>query len=395
MTQPASSPINLAQLQRRALVVGCIGVALCLLWGTFLNPVQFFYSYLMAFLFWVGIALGSLAILMLHHLVGGAWSAMIQRVLEAATRTLPLLAVFFVPLLFGMGALYSWARPEVVAADVILQHKRAYLNVPFFIVRTVIYFAIWLLMAQCLNRWSRQHEATVGQPTQDQVRRRLRLLSAPGLGLYALTVTFASIDWVMSLEPYWYSTMYGVLFIVGQALSALAFAIVAVSLFAATEPVASVATPERFHDLGNLLLAFVMLWAYIGFSQFLIIWSGNLAEEVPWYLHRTRGGWDGMAMFLILFHFALPFVLLLIRSTKRHVRALASVATLVCCVHVVDLFWLVLPALHQSALRVHWMDIVAPIGLGGIWLALFTRNLATRSLIPLEDRRLRGATEHA
>jgi hypothetical protein len=394
MSERAYSLSDLEQLRRRALMVGCVGLALCVLWGTFVSPVQLFYSYLVAFVFWLGIALGSLAILMLHHLVGGAWGALIQRMLEAATRTLPLLAVLFVPLLFGMGALYSWARPEVVAADALLQHKRGYLNVPFFILRAVMYFAIWLILAQCLNRWSRQHEATSGQPAQGLVHRRMRLLSAPGLGLYALTVTFASIDWVMSLEPQWYSTMYGVLFIVGQALSALAFAIVAVSVLAHTEPVASVATPERFHDLGNLLLAFVMLWAYVGFSQFLIIWSGNLAEEVPWYLSRTRGGWEGMAVFLILFHFALPFVLLLMRGTKRHAYGLSRVATVLCCVHVIDLFWLILPALHPTGLRVHWMDVVAPIGLGGIWLALFVRNMAARSLIPLEDRRLRGATEH-
>ena len=220
------------------------------------------------------------------------------------------------------------------------------------------------------------------------------MLSAPGLGIYALTVTFASIDWVMSLEPHWYSTLYGLLFIVAQTLSALAFAILVIALLATDSSIASIVTPGRFHDLGNLLLAFVMLWAYLGFSQFLIIWSGNLAEEVPWYLHRTQGGWEWMAILLIVFHFALPFVLLLLRVTKRKRRSLARVASVICSMQVVNMFWLVAPALHPSQLSVHWLDVLAPIGIGGLWLAVFIRHLRGRSVIPLAAQRLQEVSEH-
>jgi hypothetical protein len=348
----------------------------------------------MAYLFWLGIALGGLAIIMLHHLVGGAWGSMIQRILEAATRTLPLMVLLFIPFLFGLRHLYIWARPEVMASDVILQHKSWYLNIPFFVLRTVFYFLVWSVLAHYLNHWSQQHEVLHGQPVQLTFRRRLRLLSAPGLGIYALTMTFAAIDWAMSLEPHWYSTLYGVLFIVSQALAALTFATASIALLARSEPIASVATPARMHDLGNLLLAFIMLWAYVSFSQFLIIWSGNLAEEAPWYLHRTRGGWEVMAVFLILFHFALPFALLLSRGTKRQVRSLARVAVAIFCLHLVDLFWLVMPALHPAKFSIHWMDVVAPIGMGGLWLAVFIHHFTGRSFIPLEDQRLQGAAEH-
>ena len=394
MTPSLTPSLDLVQLQHRALKVGAVGLGLCLLWGMLLNSPQFFHAYLMAYLFWLGIALGSLAIMMLHHLTGGTWGMLIQRVLEAGTRTLPLMVLLFVPLLFGLRDLYSWARPDIVAADTILQHKSAYLNVPFFLLRTGGYFTVWLVIAFCLQRFSQQHEASHGRPLQPVFQRRLRMLSAPGLGIYALTVTFASIDWVMSLEPHWYSTLYGLLFIVAQVLSALAFAILVIALLATDSSIASIVTPGRFHDLGNLLLAFVMLWAYLGFSQFLIIWSGNLAEEVPWYLHRTQGGWEWMAILLIAFHFALPFVLLLLRVTKRKRRSLARVASVICSMQVVNMFWLVAPALHPSQLSVHWLDVLAPIGIGGLWLAVFIRHLRGRSVIPLAAQRLQEVSEH-
>jgi hypothetical protein len=394
MTQRTVPPLHFTQIQQRAWKVGAGCLVACLLWAIFLNPAQFFHAYLMAYLFWLGIALGGLAIVMLHHLVGGTWGALIQRILEAATRTLPLMVLLFLPLLFGLRHLYSWAQPEVVASDVILQHKSAYLNVPFFILRAVFYFLVWSVLAYFLNRWSQQHERLHEQPVQLRVRRRLRRLSAPGLGIYALTLTFASIDWVMSLEPHWYSTLYGLVFLVGQVLSSLTFAIVVLALLLSIDPITRVATPDLFHDLGNLLLAFIMLWAYLSFSQFLIIWSGNLAEEIPWYLHRTRGGWDIMSVFLILLHFALPFVLLLSRGTKRQARSLARVAAVVLCLHLIDLFWLVMPARHPANLFIHWLDLVTPIGVGGLWLAVFIHHLTSRSLIPLEDRRLQGVAEH-
>jgi hypothetical protein len=389
MNSPTPLRLQFDHIQQRALVVGVVGLALCLL-GSLLNSEQFFRSYLLAYLFWISIALGCFALVMLHHLVGGAWGFIIQRLLESGTRTLPLMAVLFVPFLFGLHDLYIWARPEEIAHDEILQHKSLYLNIPFFLLRTALYFAAWLGVAYWLNKWSREQDRTA----EPSLTRRLQLVSGPGLVLYVLTVTFASIDWVMSLEPHWFSTIYGILFVVGQALTTLAFAITVVALLADHEPLSQVLTPAHFHDLGNLLLAFVMLWAYMAFSQYLIIWSGNLAEEIPWYLHRRAGGWQWLGLFLILFHFVVPFLLLLSRGTKRRLRMLSTVAAAIILMRLVDLFWLVAPAFHQAGLRIHWMDVVAPIGVGGLWLAVFVWQLKGRPLLPLHDPRLPEVLDH-
>lgn len=393
MTQTATAHPLLVQMHRRAWLVGAGGVVLALL-GLWLNLAQFFRAYLVAYLFWSGISLGCLALLMLHHLVGGAWGAMIRRLLEAGTRTIPLIVVLFVPLLYGLPTLYSWARPEVMAHDALLQHKSLYLNVPFFLQRAVAYFAIWLILAFFLNYWSRQQERLAGTRQERRVQRRLRLLSAPGLMLYVLTVTFAAVDWIMSLEPHWYSTLYGVVILAGQILAALAFAIVLITQLAEVPPVSTVLTPQHLHDLGNLLLAFVMFWAYIAFSQFLIIWSGNLPEEVSWYVHRTHGGWEWLALLVLLAHFGLPFVVLLSRTSKRRAQVLARIAAGLLMMHLVELFWLVLPAFHPSQFAIHWLDIGLPIGMGGLWLGVFVWQLQRRALLPLHDPRLQEVVQH-
>lgn len=365
--------------QRQAFRIGLAALALCAA-GSFLNPAQFLRSYLVAFLFWMGIALGSAAVVMLHHLVGGRWGFVIRRVLEAATGTLPAMAVLMLPLLFGVRTLYHWTHP---AGDHLLEHKAPYLNVPFFLLRAAIYFAVWIAVTRLLNRWSVQQDHT-GDPT---LVRRMQLLSGPGLLLYGLTVTFASIDWAMSLEAHWFSTIYGMMFMVGQGLSTLAFATSVLILLARYKPLSDVITPDHFHDLGNLMFAFVMLWAYVAFSQFLIIWSGNLAEEIPWYLARLRGGWQWIALILVVFHFFLPFVLLLMRSVKRRRQVLARVAVAVIVLRLVDMFWLITPAFHPGNLTIHWMDLLAPIGLGGLWLASFLANLKRATILPLHDPR--------
>lgn len=393
MTQAAASPLVLVQMQRRAWLVGAAGVVLALL-GVWLNLAQFFRAYLVAYLFWSGLSLGCLALLMLHHLVGGAWGAMIRRLLEAGTRTLPLMVVLFVPLLYGLTTLYSWSQPEVVAHDGLLQHKSVYLNVPFFVQRAALYFAIWLIMMFFLNHWSRQQEQVAGAPQERQVQRRLRLLSAPGLVLYVLTVTFAAVDWIMSLEPHWYSTLYGVVILVGQILAALALAIVLITQLAEVPPVSTVLTPQHLHDLGNLLLAFVMFWAYIAFSQFLIIWSGNLPEEVSWYIHRTQGGWEWLGGLVLLLHFGLPFVVLLSRTSKRRAQVLWRLAAGLLGLHLLELFWLVLPAFYPSTLAIHWLDVGLPIGMGGLWMAVFVWQLQRRSLLPWHDPRLQEVVHH-
>jgi hypothetical protein len=386
-----ASDLSLSQfdaIRKRALAVGLVAIVLCLA-GMLFNRQQFFRSYLMAYLFWVGIPLGCFAIVMLHHLVGGAWGFVIQRLLESGIRTFPLMALLFLPVFLGMQDLYLWAQPEVLAADPILQQKSVYLNMPFFVARTVVYFAIWISIASLLNKWSLEQDRTA----EGSLTRRLQSLSGPGLVVYGLTVTFSSIDWVMSLEPRWSSTIYGMMFMVSYALAALAFVITVAFLLAQRRPLSQVVGPGHFHDLGNLLLALVMFWAYLAFCQFLIVWVENLTEEIPWYLHRMTGGWQRIALSLILCQFALPFMLLLSQSTKRSAGMLSAVALMILVMHWIDMFWLVAPAFHPAKLYLHWMDVAAPIGIGGIWISAFFWQLKDRSLLPLHDPRFAQVLE--
>ncbi len=383
-------PPELWRFQQRALLIGIIGLMPCIV-GAFLSPAQFFRAYLLAYVFWIGIALGCMAIIMISHLSGGAWGVVIRRLLESATRTLPLMILLFVPLVFGLQDLYAWARPEVMATDELLQQKRLYLNIPFFLLRAVLYFVAWGSVAYFLNKWSLEQDQRAADP---QPTRRLRLLSGPGLVLYGLAITFAAIDWLMSLEPHWYSTIFGATLMVGQGLNALAFVIVAAALLADRQPLSQVLSPAHFQDLGSLLLAFVMLWTYMAFSQWLLIWSGNLPEENFWYVHRLQGGWQWIGVVLIVFHFALPFLLLLSRDLKRNARALATVAGAIMVMRFIDLFWVIVPAFYPTGFHIHWMDIAAPIGLGGLWLAMFIWQLGERPLLPLHDPNLQEAIAH-
>jgi hypothetical protein len=377
--------------QVSALAVGVAASAAFLAGALFApDPARFMRSYLLAFLFWTGLALGCSMLIMLQHLVNGQWGLIIRRLLESGTRTLPLMAVFALPLVVGAPRLYIWARPELVRADPVLKHKALYLNMPFFAGRAILYFAIWLILAFFLNRWSAEQDRT-GSP---DVLRRLRALSAPGLVLCVFTATFASFDWAMSLEPHWFSTAYGALFVVGQVLSALAFTIALTMVLADRKPLSGVITKKRLNDLGNMLLAFVLLWAYISFSQFLIIWAGNLPEEITWYAHRLTGGWAILAVILLLFHFALPFLILLSRAVKRKARTLGAVAAALFVVRLLDLFWTVIPVDGQGAPRGSWMDAAAPIGMGGIWLALFVWQLKSRPLLPVNDPLLHREAIH-
>jgi len=300
------------------------------------------------------------------------------------------MALLFVPLLFGLHSLYEWTHTEVVANDPVLLYKRPYLNVPFFIARAFFYFLAWIGAAYLLNRWSLQLDHS-GAPALAQ---RLGKRQRPGLLLYGLTATFASIDWMMSLEPHWFSTIYGLLFIGGQVLATLAFVIIVAMLLAGEKPLADVIRPSHFHDLGNLLFTFVMIWAYLGFSQFLITWSGNLPEEITWYNRRIGGGWQYLALALIVLDFALPFVLLLSRATERRAQTLAYVAGLILVMRLVDIFWMITPAFHPSGLTVHWMDFLLPLGMGGIWVAYFIWQLKRMPLLPLRDPRMKEAFEH-
>jgi hypothetical protein len=381
----------LARLQQRALTVGVLGLAGALL-GAFIDSGQFFRSWLVGFLFCLGLALGSLGLLMLQHMSGGQWGLVGRRVFEAASRTLPVVALMFIPLLFGLHDLFEWARPEAVRASAILQSKAPYLNVQFFIVRAVIYFAVWLGCSVLLNRWSAEQDRGVATTTADSVR--FRTVSAPGLLVYVLTMTFASVDWIMSLDPEWYSTIFGLLTVAGQGLVSLAFAIAVLAMVYPSGALGEWVGPRQFHDLGKLLLAFVMFWAYLAFSQFLIVWSGNLPEEIPWYLERMRGGWGVVALLIVVGHFALPFALLLSRDLKHHAGLLAKVALVVMVMRLVDLVWLVAPTAEHHGFPVHWMDVVIPSGLVGAWVFAFARQLRSRPLMPVNDPYFEEAFAH-
>jgi hypothetical protein len=328
---------------------------------------------------------------MLQHLTGGGWGLVIRRVLEAATRILPLMVVLFIPIIFGARRLYPWTNPQRIAESPVLKGKVAYLNLSFFSLRAALYFAIWLTLAFFLNKWSLEQDNTA----DSRGTKSMRLLSGPGMVLFVFTVTFASIDWYMSLEPEWSSTIYGFIFVAAWSLSALAFVIAAMAALSKHEPLKHVVAPLHFQDLGKLLLALVMLWAYFAFSQFLIIWSGNLPEEIGWYLVRTQGAWGAIILSVVVLHFALPFLFLLSRRLKRDPNKLVIVAGLVLAMRLIDFLWMLGPAFTGEHFHVSWMDVVAPVAIGGLWLSMFALQLSKRPLIPINDPQYESVLEQA
>ena len=371
---------DLRSLQRPLLLAGVAGLIVSAIGGLF-NPTQFFQSYLMAYMLCLGMSLGCLALGMVHQLSGGAWGVVLRRPIGAAARVLPLLTLLFLPILFGMSRLYIWTHADVVAASETLRHKQPYLNVPFFIVRAVIYFLVWNGISYFLNALSLEQDRT-GDPA---IARRMQRLSAGGLVAYGLTITFASFDWLMSITPDWYSTIFGVLILGGQGLSAMAFLIVAIFWLSRRPPLDAIIKPDHFHDAGNLTLMFVMLWAYFSFSQYLLIWAGNLPPEISWYQHRLQTGWRAVGILLIVFHFAVPFVILLLRRVKREATDLMRLAVGILVMRLVDLFWLIAPDFHRSGISVSWLDILLPVSLAAIWLGAVVWQLRGRAILPVHD----------
>ncbi len=371
---------ELAQYQHRLLIAGAAGAVLSVA-GWFLNPAQFFQSYLTAYLLVLGATLGCLALGMVHQLSGGAWGVVTHSLIGAGARVLPVLTVLFLPVLAGMSHLYEWTHADIVNADPVLRGKAVYLNTPFFVARAALYFATWNLISYWLNRWSLEHGRT-GDP---RPARHMQALSGGGLVAYGLTVTFASFDWLMSLDPHWVSAIYGIMTIGGQGLTAIAVLIVSLRWLSRRPPLDTIVVPSHFHDLGNLLLAFVMLWAYFAFSQYLIIYSGNLPEEITWYTRRLQTSWHVVGQLLILVHFAVPFALLLSRPLKRHGRVLAAIASGIIVVRAIDLIWLVAPQFHQAQLSISWLDVVLPLTLAAIWTGCFLRELRGRAIVPVSE----------
>jgi len=385
-------PPELKRVSTLALAVGALFLAL-FVFGLLIDRAQFFHAYLVGFIFWIGITIGSMALLMLQHLTGGAWGLIIRRVLEAATRTLPLMLILFLPILLRLNLIYPWTnRAEMDQVPALREKAAHYLNPAFFTVRALVYFAIWLLMMWLLNAWSLEH----GRTANRRVLKRLQMMSGPGLGLLIITITFAAIDWVMSLDPAWSSTIFGLIFVASWSLSALAFGILVMSWLARREPMNAVVRTSHFHDWGNLLMALVMLWMYFAFSQYLIIWSGNLPEETVWYVARKHGGWGVIALGIVILQFAFPFLTLLSRAAKKSPQRLGMLALLILIMRVVDVIWLIEPSFNRERFHLSWMDLAAPVAIGGLWIATFAWQLQKRSLVPVNDPQLEQAlTAHA
>jgi hypothetical protein len=387
-TNSWAPPAQIGRLRNSAFAVGALAVVISVI-GAVADSQRFFQSYLVAYLWVLAAPLGALGLMMLHHVTRGAWGVATRRILEAASRTLPFMAILLVPVLFRMQDIYIWSDPDVVAGDSLIQAKTPWLNVNFFMIRAAIYFAAWIALSLLLNRMSRMQDAASEGLTN---ARKMQALSAPGLVLFVVTVSFASFDWLMSLDPHWFSSIYGIYYMIGAALTALCFSVVISLWLSGRQPMNDVLRPMHFHDLGKLMLAFLMLWAYFSVSQLIIIWSGNLPEEVPWYIERTTGMWKWFAHAIILVHFALPFALLLSSNLKADARRLVAVAVLVLAMRWVDMYWQAAPSMHLHHL--HWMDLVLPIALGGIWVGLFLRELQGRALIPRNEPFLEEALHH-
>ncbi|HEY2711321.1 MAG TPA: hypothetical protein VGI60_02305 [Chthoniobacterales bacterium] len=369
------------------LAIGVVCLLLSLL-GWVVNPRQFFISYLFAELIWLGLALGCMAFLMIHYLTGGKWGWPIRRMFEAAAGTLPLLGLFFVPIFFGLPQLYPWARPEEVAVNAVLQHRHPYLSAPWFVAKTIVVFLLWSGLAWRLNSLSLAQDLT----HDVEPMKRLRKWSGPGLVIYPLTITVTFVDWVMSLEVDWFSTMFPILICIGQMLSGLAFVILLLAWIGPRSSLSETIGKQNFRHLGSLLLAFTMLWAYMAFAQLLVIWSGDLPHEISWYLHRIAGGWRWVVAFLVLFHFFGPFFLLLSRQVKQAGRALAAVAAVMFVAHVVDVWWLITPSFYPSGIHISWLDSTLLFGIGGIWLFVFFFRLQSKPVLPINDPRFAVAT---
>lgn len=361
--------------------------------GGFLSPHDFFRSYLMGYLFWLGVALGAHGIVMMQYLTAGAWGVMTRRPLECATRTLPLLAVLFIPIACGLPQLYDWAHPALVHNEYALQHRASYMNSTMFILRAVVYFFVWLLISYLLNKWSAQQDDAAGAQI-NVLEKRMAKLSAPGLILFVFTVTFATVDWAQSLETHWYSTIWGFLWVARWGLTGFAFAIIVMALLSRWEPLASRMHPAHFHDLGKLLLCFVMVWAYFAFSQLVIVWSGNLTGEIPWYLVRLGTSWGWLGVLLILFEFIVPFLLLLSRPLKRNVYALCGVVGIILIMRCIDMMWIVMPDYYRKGFVITWMNFIVPLAIGCLWLAAYVWHLRNRPLLPLQAPNLERALHH-
>ena len=399
MAENYQAPADLSRYRTIALGVG--GIAL-IIWaaGTYFNVEQGLRSWLLGFIFWGGITIGGIGITMLQYLTGGAWGVVIRRVVEAASRVLPLVFLMWLPLAIGVNYLYEWTH--LPPDDFTVIHRGAYQTALWWVIRGVVYFALFGVMVYLLNDWSARQDKSADHEEAAKWLGRATAFSGPTMVIYVLVISFATVDWVMSLDPHWFSTIWGLLFVVGWALSTFCFSILVFTIVGGTSPMNRVLGKRHFHDIGKLILALVMVWAYFNFSQLLIIYSGNIPEETTWYLDRMSPGWFWIGIILVLFHFAFPFLFLLRQDWKKNIRMLGAISLFVLVMRLVDMFFLISPnpriATHGESLPLSlsfsWMDIVAPIAIGGIWLWYFFGQLMSRPLLPVMDPFLENAIEH-
>lgn len=389
-------PIVKTMMQRSAIVGVVFAIVAAIL--AVVRPDEFYRGYLIGFMLWLGVALGSMAILMIRHLTGGGWGMVIRRILGAAMRTLPLLTIMVIPILIAAwrGRMYPWAMPlESILDPHIREHLAknkfiySYLNPTGFAIRAAIYFAIWNVLSFLLSMWSKETDRA-GAPDNTE---KFKAVAGPGLILYAFTISFAGIDWVMSIDPTWISTMFGLIILIGELLAAMCFSVIVERILFDYKPMSEMLKPDFVHDHGKWMLTFIMVWMYFSFSQWLIIWAGNLPSEITFYLRHLNGGWGGVALFLVLFHFAIPFAMLLSRPFKRNIHGLVWLAVWLLFMRCVDLFWIVEPN-FSGGLTVTVSDVVLPIAIGGLWVAYFFRNLGSLPLLPAYDPSAGEVLEH-
>ncbi len=364
---------------------GCavLGAAGCAILG-FANPQQFFFSWLVSFLFFLSLALGALFFVLIQYAAQGGWGTVLRRIGETTFATLPVMAALFLPLLLGLRDLYSWSAPGAAEHDALLRWKAPFLNVPFFLIRAALYFACWSFIALFYYRVSRRQDAT-GDPA---LYGRLRRLAGPAIIVLGITQTFASIDWIMSLTPHWYSTMFGVYFFAGSFVGFIALLSVAAAAMRRAGLLDTVISPEHLHDVGKLLFAFTAFWAYIAFSQFFLIWYANLPEETIWYKARLEGSWKTVSILLMAGHFGVPFFYLMGRAVKRRGWTLAVGGAWLLAMHFLDLYWQVMPTLHRDGVRPSALDAAALLAIGGCFVAAASWLMQRQALVPLRDPRL-------
>jgi hypothetical protein len=378
---PSINSALVLRWEKWSLGVGCLAVAICILGALFGNPEQFFCAYFAAYVFFLGIALGGMAILMVSHMTGGAWGYLIRRILEAQMKTLPLLALLFIPLAFGIKYLYLWAQPTQLATDAKLHEQHFYLNPTFFLWRALVYFVIWLLIALGLSVRSRRQDRTGDASLPWKFQR----MSEVGLVLYGTTIHFAAFDWLETLQPNYHSTIFPFLIAAGQLLSAQAFVLIILVCLSLRTEAAEVVSTRALIDLGNILLAFLIIWAYMLWFQFMLGWIADMPTDVLWFSPRTEGGWKWVTWALCILQFGVPLFLLLMRSVKSNPKILVRVAGIVLFMQLVFAFYLVIPPFRAPSLGQHWMELLTPFALGGIWLAYFLDRLRRQPVLALND----------